>query len=96
MNLIASSSLFKSFSPIACLVAQCPTICHSMKSILQDPLFMEFFRQEYWSRLLLPIPGNLPDPGIKLMSPVSHVLQVDSLPTEPLDRQIQTFTMSFS
>ena len=29
------------------------------------PLFMEFFRQEYWSRLPLPIPGDLPDPRIE-------------------------------
>ena len=38
----------------------------------QDPLFMGFSRQEYWSGLLCPPPGDLPDPGIKptsLMSP---------------------------
>jgi len=28
-----------------------------------------FPRQEYWSRLSLPSPGDLPDPGIKPMSP---------------------------
>ena len=38
---------------------------------------MEFSRQEYWSRLPFPLPGDLPDPGIK---PESSVLQVDSLP----------------
>ena len=31
----------------------------------QDPLSMEFSRQEYWSGLLFPIPGDLLDPGIK-------------------------------
>ena len=29
----------------------------------QDPLSMRFSRQEYWSGLLLPFPGDLPDPG---------------------------------
>ena len=31
----------------------------------QAPLFMEFSRQEYWSGLPFPSPGDLPDPGIK-------------------------------
>ena len=35
----------------------------------QAPLSMEFYRQEYWSGLPIPIPGDLPDPGIKLSSP---------------------------
>ena len=40
------------------------------------PLPLEFSRQEYWSRepLPLPTPGDLPDPGIKLMSPASPAL----------------------
>ena len=32
---------------------------------LQAPLSMEFSRQEYWSWLPFPPPGDLPDPGIK-------------------------------
>ena len=32
---------------------------------LQDPLFMEFSKQEYWNRLLCPPPGLLPNPGIE-------------------------------
>ena len=46
----------------------------------QAPLSMGFSRQEYWSGLPCPPPGDLPDPGIEPMSPA---LQVDSLPTEP-------------
>ena len=42
---------------------------------------MEFSRQEYWSGLSFPSPGDLPDPGIKPRSPA---LQADSLPSEPL------------
>ena len=43
----------------------------------QAPLSMEFFRQEYWSGLPFPSPGDLPDPGIETASPA---LQADSLP----------------
>ena len=43
-------------------------------------LFMGFSRQEYWSGLPCPPPGDLPNPGIELTSPAS---QVHSLPTEP-------------
>ena len=35
----------------------------------QAPLSMGFFRQEYWSGLPFPSPGNLPDQGIKPVSP---------------------------
>ena len=37
-------------------------------------LFMEFFMQEYGSRLPFPIPGDLPNPGIKPMSLASPAL----------------------
>ena len=47
----------------------------------QAPLSMGFSRQEYWSRLSFSSPGDLPNPGIE---PGSPVLQVDSLPPEPL------------
>ena len=45
----------------------------------QAPLSMEFSRQEYWSGLPFPSPGDLPDPGIK---PGSSALQENSLPSE--------------
>ena len=45
----------------------------------QSPLSMGFSRQEYWSGLPCPPPGNLPDPGIKPLSPASPALQADSL-----------------
>ena len=41
---------------------------------------MELFRQEYWSRLPFPSPGDLPNSGIESGSPA---LQADSLPSEP-------------
>ena len=43
----------------------------------QAPLSMGFPRQEYWSGLPFPSPGDLPDPGIEPRSPT---LQADSLP----------------
>ena len=45
----------------------------------QAPLSMEFSRQEYWSGLPFPFPGDLPDLGIEPRSPA---LQADSLPSE--------------
>ena len=46
----------------------------------QAPLSLGFSRQEYWSGLPFPSPGNLPDPGIELRSPT---LQEDALTSEP-------------
>ena len=40
----------------------------------QASLSMEFFRQESWSGVPLPTPGNLPDPGMELTSPASPAL----------------------
>ena len=48
--------------------------------VLVAPLFMEFSRQEYWSGLPFPSPGDLPNLGIKPRSPA---LQADSLLSEP-------------
>ena len=45
----------------------------------QAPLSMGFPRQEYWSGLLFPSPGDLPDPGTE---PASPALQADSLSAE--------------
>ena len=46
----------------------------------QAPLSMEFSRQEHWSRLPFPSPGNLPNPGIE---PGSPALQAESSLSEP-------------
>ena len=47
----------------------------------QVPLSMGFPRQECWSGLPVPSPGDLPDPGIE---PVSSALHADSLPLSHL------------
>ena len=44
---------------------------------------MEFPRQEYWGELPFSAPGDLPDPGIKPMSPKSPALLADSLLLTP-------------
>ena len=46
----------------------------------QAPSSMGFSRQEYWSGLPFPSPGDFPNPGIE---PGSPALQTDTLPSEP-------------
>ena len=56
-------------------------LCVTPRAIAsQTPLSVGFSRQEYWSGLPCPPPGDLLSPGIE---PVSPELQVDSLPAEP-------------
>ena len=50
----------------------------------QAPLSMRFSRQEYWSGLSFPFPGDLPDPEIEPRSPA---LQADTLTSEPPENQ---------
>ena len=52
----------------------------------QAPPFMGFSRQECWSGLPFPFPGDLPNPGIKPRLPA---LQADALPSEPRETWIQ-------
>ena len=59
----------------------------------QAPLSMGFSRQEYWSGLSCPPPGDLPNPGIKPRSPT---LQTDSLPTKPSGKPKNTGVGSLS
>ena len=51
----------------------------------QAPLTLEFSRQESWSGLPFPSPGDLPNPGIE---PESPALQADSLPSEPPGKHV--------
>ena len=44
----------------------------------QAPLSMGFSKQEYWSELPCPPPGDLPNPGIKPVSPEAPTVQADS------------------
>ena len=55
--------------------------------VYQASLSMGFSRQEYWSGLPFPSPGDLPDPGIK---PGSPTLQADALTSEPPGKPMGT------
>ena len=57
----------------------CPTLVTSWTVVCQAPLSMGFSRQEYWSGLPFPAPGDLPNPRIEPRSPA---LQEGSLLTE--------------
>ena len=78
-------------SLVCVLVAQsCPTLCDPGTVAYQAPLSMGFPRQEYWSGLLFPSPGDLPYPGIE---PGSPALQADSLPSEPPGKPLKSFAI---
>ena len=71
--------------PHCCLVAKlCPTICDPMDMAL---LSMGFSRQEYWSELIFPPPGDLLDPGFELAS-VALAGGCFFLPSEPPGKPI--------
>ena len=71
--------VLRSFSHVWLFATPEPVVC-------QVPQFIGFYRQEYWSGLPFPSPGDLPDPGIEPGSPAwrqSPALQADSLPLKP-------------
>ena len=62
----------------------CPTLCDPMDSALQAPLSMGFSKQEYWSGLSFPPPGDLLDPGIKpASSALAHGFFTTAPPVKP-------------
>ena len=56
----------------------------------QAPPSMGFSRQEYWSGLPFPSPGDLPDPGIEPRSPA---FQADALTSEPPEKPLSPYTV---
>ena len=67
------------------LVTPCTVACQALLS-------MEFSRQEYWSGLPFPFPGDLPDPRIE---PKSPALQANSLPTELWGKPIRVVSSAY-
>ena len=77
-------------SLISSLASVCVCVCYSLSRAQlfvtpwtvahQAPLSMGFSRQEYWSRLPFPPPGDFANPGIE---PKSPALQADSFLSEP-------------
>ena len=71
----------------ACSVAQpCLSLVTTRTVAHQVSLSMEFSRQEYWSRLPLPSPGDLPDPGIEPAFLASSALAGGFFTTEPSEK----------
>ena len=76
------------------LIAQSyPTLCEPVDYSHQASLSVGLSRQQYWSGLPFPPPGDLPDPGIE---PGSPTLQADSLPSEPAGKQYTYFTYIYN
>ena len=98
---MAKSSLLLAKSSLLLAKRVCVCVCQSLSCVQlfvipwtighQAPLTMEFSRQEYWSQVPFPSPGDLPNPGIKSGS---SAFQADSLPSEsPITL---TFNLSLS
>ena len=62
LSAFSVSAAAKSFQP-------CLTLCDTTELAHQAPLSIGFPKQEYWSGLPFPPPGDLPDPGIECVSP---------------------------
>ena len=72
------------------LIAQTyPTLATPWTIVHQASLSMGFSRQEYWSGLPSPSPGDLPNPRIKPRCPA---LQTDSLPPKPPGKPLWIYT----
>ena len=108
VSLMSSSFEFR-WSSIYCFlihscVCMCMCVCVLSRVWLfatpwtiacQVPLFMEFSRQVYWSELPFPSPGDVPDPGIKPVSPAYPALTADSFPLGQMASQISSLCSLF-
>jgi len=73
--MVFHSTLYDLMSCVCVLVAKlCPTPATPRTVTHQAPLSMRFPRQEYWSGVPFPSPGDLPDPGIEPASPAAQVV----------------------
>ena len=61
----------------------CPSLCETMVRSPPGSSAHGIFRQEYWSGLRFPPPGDLPNPGIELASPASPALAGGFFTTVP-------------
>ena len=79
---------FPSICCCCCLVAKsCPTLATPCTVAHQVPLSMRFLRQEYWSGLTFPSPGDLPDLGIELVSlALACIFFTPESPGKPLSK----------
>ena len=68
-------------APFVLSHSMCATLCDPMDCARQAPLSVELSRQEYWSGLPFPTPGDLPNPGVELVSLGSPALATAVLNT---------------
>ena len=85
---VSSGHWGKMWKPLwahCCLVAKlCLTLCNPRTAARPSPLSMGFPRQEYWSELPFPSPGDLPGPEIKSTPPaLAGVFFTSELPGKP-------------
>ena len=78
---------------LAALQGSLPSAALSV-GVRQASLSMGFSRQEYWSRLSFPSPGDLPNPGIEAASPSSPALAGGFFTTEPLGKPLLHYLCS--
>ena len=67
----------------ACVLSHIRLFATPWTVACKTPLSMEFSREEYWSGLPFPFPGDLPNPGIKPVSLVSPAFTSGFFTTEP-------------
>ena len=84
-SLYESESEVSQSRPTLCNPMGCSLPDSSVHGISQARILVHVHGQEYWSGLLFPSPGGLPNPGIK---PGSPALQADSLPVELPDTSL--------
>ena len=77
----------------ASVAQSCLTLYDPMGGVHQAPLFMEFSRQEYWSGLPLPTPGDLPDSGMELSSLAAPALVGRFVTTAPPGEPINEYNL---
>ena len=73
----------------------CLTLCDPIDCSPPGSLSMEFSRQEYWSGLPFPSPGDLPHPGIEPLSLASHALTVGFFTTSATEKPPSDFQVLF-
>ena len=73
-SFLGDSSTYKAFAVPFLLLCHVRLFVTPWTVAHQTPLSMGFSRQEYWSGLPFPSPGDFPDPGIEPMSLVSRAL----------------------
>ena len=106
--MVISSKQGTSFATIATWVKAWACMCAQLCPVLFDPMDHSlpgspvrgiFFRQVYWNALPFPLPGDLPNWGIRPRSPVSSASSGNSLPLSHLGKHetiIESFYLSCS